>query len=242
MPGSALALEIGTLTHQHMAAKLLPRASVTLQDHSSPEWQRLKQVLDLWEKPSDWDVLASEEPMELQLGPHTIDGTPDAIIKWNDQYWHGQIKTAQRRLSVYAYVEQQTTDWHEIGYERMISNSLGVEVNGTILILIRKPEPFDMGKGDEHLRSLVSLHYLTRSARIVSDGLKDLEAIVDQIEAQYIEQSGGLGYSNRIIRNRSACAGANRNYVCQYKRVCDHEAEITDGDYVDVPDRYATKE
>lgn len=237
----AMALDVGSLAHIALEAKLLgkdwqaatdeymaslpPEVSVEV----NTEFAVLAPSLALWEKPDDWVVLGTEVEMEIPCGRHTIVGRLDAPIVWNDNRWHLQHKTLASSVPVAVFAEQQRTDWHECVYHRMLQAVEGPPVAGTVLNTIRKLSAKRLAENPTD--ALIPPQYLPRTDEIVQEALDDLAQLIDDIEA-------GRDGARRIIKCRSACAGPYRNSLCIYKPVCDGDDEITSPSYVDLEPRY----
>jgi len=242
VPSRPLALDVGALAHLALEAKLRGRESyAAVDDYLStlpPEaavevgeaWGTISPSVALWTPPEDWEILGTEVELEIPCGRHTIVGRLDAPIRWNDLLWHLQHKTLAAGVPVATFCEQQRTDWHEIAYHAMLREAMPTEiVGGTVLNIIRKLSSKRLTESPHD--ALIPPQYLPRTDALVSEALKDLSQLIDDIEA-------GSNGTRRIYKQRSACAGPYRNSLCPYKQVCDRELSIESEHFVDLEPRY----
>jgi hypothetical protein len=232
VPGPKKALEIGTLVHLAFEKILrgedwrdhcetyIAEQELVLADGGPQiikEFYWLAPALDSWVVPDDWEIIAIEKELRLEVGRHTIVGRLDSIVGWNDLRWHLQHKSAAGNKNVNNYSEQQRTDWHELVYQRMAEEAGYGPMGGTILNVVRKLTEKSILKSPA---SAISTHYLARSKALIDTALDDLEYVIDQMEA-------GAKGDIPLVQNRTACFGFG---MCPYKRVCDQTMEITDDD------------
>lgn len=240
---NAVALSVGSIWHEAMAARLRGETFAASLDTMSPrvadEWAVLAPVANAWDVPADWQVELVEHEMRLPAGPHTFVGRLDALVKWNESWWHVQHKTLAQGVPIEVFAEQQRTDWHECLYQRMAEHADYRPFAGTILNICRKLSKSVRRDGnmvERHpLEFLVEPMYLRRSDQIVDAAILDMMQIAGDIEDE-------IGSRRRISKNRSACAGAFRNSLCVYKGCCDGGITLDDEQFVDLEVRYADVE
>ena len=227
-PDTAVALEVGTLTHAFLAKKLggTPISEpVIVSDRAAAEFAVLLPQLEKWKLPNDIKIVHVEHELSMPIGEHEMVGTLDAIVKYNDMFWHLQHKTLAATIPVATFIEQQATDWHEQGYGLMAIHNGFTPWGGSILNVLRKRK-FQAGQSQFE----TMLHFLPFNEKLANEALEDMYRVLEEMK------------HGRPIKNRAACGGPYRNSLCQYKGVCDHELEITDDKFfVTTEQRYASK-
>lgn len=187
--------------------------------------------LEVWQKPVDWQVHATEIELSGEiLGGHTLVGTLDGLVQWNGFWWHVQHKTISETQNLPVYWDYMTRDWHECGYQ-YLAKVLGYEpYAGTLLITARK---MPMVRAQAKRQNIITHNFLTRSDQVVDKAIRDLGEIATRWEAKK-----AVG-SSAFLQNRDQCAGPFRNSPCQYLGVCNGVHSLDDSvRYTDAVSRY----
>lgn len=242
------ALDIGTLWHGSMAELLTgsPIANVielgerTIDglrekdpDHAervNKGWTSILPALREWVMPPGWEVIEVEKVLERRLRDHLVQGTLDAIVKWNGSFWHLQHKTVAASRSLAAYYAYMERDWHECVYQWLIEPHQEYQpYAGTILNTVRKLSAASI---EANPSAALAIQYIPRPQSMVDKAILDFGQLTDQI-------SMGGRTPQLVIQNRSACGGTYGNSVCPYIGVCNKEVSLYDDSlFEDAPDRY----
>lgn len=222
------ALELGVLAHKGVEVVLggedtLDSLLELSSEDTKAQWEKLKPTVMAWRPPVAWEILAVEKEVRVEVGHGiTLVGRPDIVIRWNGLLWHVQIKTLARSVPIDVYAELIRTDWHEMFYQHAIEEKYGERVGGTILLIIRKTT-----------QPQVIVQYLTRDPLLVESAMDDIVRTAHSIVDYRGSEFGP-------IKNRSACAGAFRNSLCPYKKVCDsmNENLLRGEEFEDAKPRY----
>jgi hypothetical protein len=227
----SLALNVGTLWHLGMAVHLdeshkpaFLEALEFADDVTARAFDALVPAYNAWQLPPDWEIHAIEGERRAPLGPHTLVGTPDAVIRTNGKFWHLQHKTLAPGIPPATYGELIRVDWHECAYQWMLQHDFS-PYGGTILNICRKLSAKAIRA--EPARAL-SLQYLTRSSDIIDRALNDILATAHDLDRIVVP-----------LRNRAACGGPYRNSLCPYFGVCAGTETLNADKFVDLEDRYA---
>ena len=215
------------------AAECAAISDVSLQADVTRDLSCLMMGLEVWRKPVDWEVHATEIALEGPiLGGHTLVGTLDGLVKWNGMWWHVQHKTISDTQNLSTYWDYMTRDWHECGYQ-YLAKSLGYEPYAGTLLITAKKMPLVRAKAKRE--SIIVTNFLTRSDQIVDKAIRDLGEL-----ATRWEQKRATG-DTAFVQNRDQCAGPFRNSPCQYIGVCNGVHSLDDPiRFTDAASRYDT--
>lgn len=229
------ALDIGTLWHKLMDARLQgatnPQCVQIIEDsfqklfqESDPQyfhkvshgWKAIEPAFWAWKPNPEWEVIGTEMVVHRQLPGVRIEGTLDALVKWNGQFWHLQHKTLGASTPPDVYMAFMQRDWHECIYQ-WIAGDTFKPYGGTILNVVRKLSFTTISANPSHA---------LWSVPIPRDNDQVMKAVSDMATA--ISRFEMLKVTNDPIQNRSACAGWMGNRLCPYIGVCNGVATLTD--------------
>jgi hypothetical protein len=253
------ALEDGLAWHDLMEAA--PSSDLAIREED-PLW--MKAGYDAWlvwkekAKKDGFEFLAKELELEAPLGPHTIFGRLDALVRWNGRLWHLQHKTLSPSVPIPTYQRLVARSWHEHAYQHLIGRAVHVMVSdlayseepygGTLLVICRKLSDKSISKRMEELAEagnpFAGVHMGMDRSNMWDGNTSNLDISylpLPQHEdtmndlwslMSHIEESGALigGSASQAwpIGNSSMCAGYYRNSLCPYIDVCDGHGSILD--------------
>lgn len=250
------ALEIGTMFHKYMAAKLKGHnMSIEEQSAMAPNsaileaWLKYKLWLaaDAWSIPDDWTLGPIERPMVAPItneeNDPTLCGTLDYVVKVDGKWWSGQWKTYEDDLA--GLVERVRIGWHErVAYAALAQAYDFTPFAGTILGAVRKLPSYrlvadpDTGKKrrvdvtDEDRAGALTFHWLAYEY--------DVNRLDDMIYyARELKKTTSWGADN--IRNPDACWGMYGNSRCPYYETCHGATNIDSPEYITLEPRYTHK-
>lgn len=179
--------------------------------------------LQTWNMPPDWEVYATEHPLEVNLPGCQLIGTLDALIKWNGYWWHVQHKTLAETVPLQTYWDYMVRDWHESVYQYLAQQHGFEPYGGTILVVAVKT------RADRPTRIVHS--YLLRPQHVVDKAVHDVVQIAAVWELARKD--------NNFIQNRDSCINAYRNSLCPYYGVCHGNVSLSDDNsFQTIPSRY----
>jgi len=212
-----------------------PSSDLSIRE-GDPLW--MKAGYDSWlawkeqAKRDGFEFLGKEIELEAPLGPYTLFGRLDALVKWNGLLWHLQHKTVAPTKPISTYQRYVAKSWHEHGYQHLIENAskdgekfATSPYGGCLLVICRKLADKTMkGYSDAGLSNLV-VSYLSLPDHIRT--MRDIEDVVGRME--YLD----LRNTTFPPGNPNMCAGFYGNSLCQYIDVCDGHGSIEDFPSID---------
>jgi len=243
-------LDVGTIWHKGMEAYMLRDnmdemgdimidhlAQLTDREYHEKAAEQLSILqagLAVWQKPVDWQVFSVEAVLDAPLprwrvgGPypsdHILQGRLDAIVKWNEQWWHVQHKTIDAAKPIPVYWQQMERDWHECGYAYLLARNGFTPVGGTLLITARK---VSRKQATLNPHQIITHQFLTRPQAVVDKAVDDIHHIMDRWQANR-DSARTTGGPSFYIENRDHCTGPYGNRACPYMDVCNGLVNIED--------------
>jgi len=243
--GLSKSLEVGTLVHTALERKVCGAADWwddTLAEallHGT-EWREiidqfvlLKPILEDWHLSGQYEVVATEQELALPLGPHTVIGRLDLVLRdvTTGWLWHNNHKTVDDSKNLGTEAERMRTDWHEAAYAAMGRIAYPTQFwAGSMASFIRKISLKAINDEKRGPRTGWAIYSLMVDDDITNRSLDDIKATLDRMEQAYADP-------DRLLRNRSACINFG---ICPYKMVCDGITRLDNDDrFQSLEPRYA---
>lgn len=209
------------------------------------EWKKHKLWLPAqnWAPPAEWQIKHIETPMQAMIqgaaDNNRIEGTLDAIVKFDGKWWSIQWKTYTTNLE--RLVQQVQIGWHESAAYPTLARAYQYQpFGGTLLGAVQKLPGYKIVQDQESGRKgrqdvtdqdridALSFHWIAFNQRKYED------RVVDLINA-------GISLENRLMfRNTDSCFGIYGNSKCQYYGVCHEGEDINGPGFITIEPRYGT--
>jgi hypothetical protein len=245
--GTSAALELGTMFHLYMEAKLKdrpPEGVISANEKAMEEWAKLLPFAQAWTPPADWEIKFVEKALEWPLGFDILLGRLDALVWWNDGWWSLQWKTTGQNTNLELLGEQVRVGFHECAYQWLAEQNGYTPFKGTILVTAKKLSQKAINEGRN---PIAPPQYLFRSRAMVDERIKQMRAESHRMglileTPPYAGKGMAEECKKLIFKNVEQCGGMFHNSRCPYWDVCHEQGSIDSSPFVDLPNRYESEE